>query len=161
MFTAALFIIAEKCKTSCPSTDKWITSWIYPHSGILFREGMKYWHTLQHGRTSQTFSAKEDRHKGPHILWFLIKTYRTGKPTQAERVWVIAGGWTGTELQGQGFLLRWWKCPKTWLMMAAQFCEYTKPTELYTSNGETTVCDYLSIKHLKTEGKQNCPIWSS
>lgn len=44
-------------------------------------------------------------------------------------------GETGVVLNGYRVLLRWWKCSKIEYVMVAQFCGYTKTTELCTLNG--------------------------
>lgn len=71
MFTGVVFMTDKRWKQlKYPSAGEWHT--VYSNNGTVFanRRGMKHWHTLQHGLTSQTLCyVNEVRFKRPYIVW--------------------------------------------------------------------------------------------
>ena len=134
MFTAAAFIIAKKCTTSRPSTDKWIKKLDIPtRRNIRPREGTKYWRTHYNVEEPHTHAQWKNTDTKDHI--FHDSLYKT----QNRQVHTDRQGMSDCQGLGEGRqrAARAWECPKTdewWLHNSVNIL---KIAELFTLNGLT------------------------
>ena len=152
-FTAALFIVASKCKQlKWPSADGWASKMWYVHKcNILFcYKRIKYWCILQ------------SLQRGPYRVWFhLYEMSRRGKFMRKRLLaaWTLGrstGGWLGTTANESGGLLRWLRM--FWneiVVMVVWLYEYTKNHWIGCfKRVNFMVCElYLNFKKLHEKGK--------